>query len=107
MEPASPRHRRGSVCFRVRLGWVGVGDLVGGGEDLEEIVSDMTQEQIRTEFKRQVRLCSGLGCQEMLSLVLEHFEPPKAPKKHDWVFYMNGSFCSRCGVRIGSGTECQ
>ena len=32
-------------------------------------------------------------------------DPPK--REHDWEFYMNGSFCRRCGAAIGSGTECK
>lgn len=28
-------------------------------------------------------------------------------KKHEWEFYMNGSFCKKCGAAIGSGVECK
>ena len=26
---------------------------------------------------------------------------------HEWEFYMNGSFCKRCGAAIGSGSPCR
>lgn len=32
-------------------------------------------------------------------------EPPKL--EHQWRFYMNGSFCERCGAAIGSGVPCR
>ena len=32
---------------------------------------DMTQEQIEKEFRRQVRLCSGIGFEKQLQIVLE------------------------------------
>jgi len=28
-------------------------------------------------------------------------------RQHEWEFYMNGSFCKRCGVAIGSGQPCR
>ena len=28
-------------------------------------------------------------------------------KQHEWEFYMNGSFCKRCGAQLGSGTPCR
>ncbi len=27
--------------------------------------------------------------------------------EHQWEFYMNGSFCKRCGAAIGSGVPCR
>ena len=27
--------------------------------------------------------------------------------EHDWQFYANGTFCRRCGTRIGSGQPCR
>jgi len=27
-------------------------------------------------------------------------------KLHDWQWYMNGTFCRKCGVQIGSEQEC-
>lgn len=27
-------------------------------------------------------------------------------KTHEWQFFMNGTFCRRCGIAIGSGQEC-
>jgi hypothetical protein len=32
--------------------------------------------------------------------------PPKV-REHEWEFYMNGSFCKRCGAAIGSGLPCR
>lgn len=32
---------------------------------------------------------------------------PPPPRKHDWYFYANGTFCRRCGTQIGSGYECR
>lgn len=28
-------------------------------------------------------------------------------REHDWQFYMNGTFCTRCGTQIGSGYPCR
>ena len=64
-------------------------------------MSDMTQDQIREEFRRQVRLCSGIGHEEMLRIVNAQF-----PRKHQWEFYMNGSFCKVCGCGIGDTRAC-
>ena len=60
---------------------------------------DLTDDQIIEEFKRQVRLCSGIGKDKMLEIVYAQFD---GGRKHKWRFYMNGSFCERCGVQIGS-----
>ena len=27
--------------------------------------------------------------------------------QHEWEFYMNGSFCKKCGAAIGSGVPCR
>jgi hypothetical protein len=27
--------------------------------------------------------------------------------EHEWEFYMNGSFCKKCGAVIGSGVPCK
>lgn len=32
--------------------------------------------------------------------------PAPTSRQHDWVFYMNGTFCRRCGVQIGSTADC-
>ena len=63
--------------------------------------------QIVEEFKRQARLCSGIGKEKMLEIVEQQFD---GKREHAWRFDMNGSFCERCGVRIGSDQsveECQ
>jgi len=41
---------------------------------------DITNEQIIQEFKRQVRLCGGIGKAEMLKIINEHFQNPKEPE---------------------------
>lgn len=28
-------------------------------------------------------------------------------REHKWEFYANGSFCTRCGAGIGTGTPCR
>ena len=33
--------------------------------------------------------------------------PLKTAREHDWQFYVNGSFCTRCGAAIGSGRACR
>jgi hypothetical protein len=33
--------------------------------------------------------------------------PLVVAREHEWEFYMNGSFCRRCGAAIGSGTPCR
>jgi hypothetical protein len=33
--------------------------------------------------------------------------PPKEKREHEWEFYMNGSFCKKCGAAIGSGVSCK
>jgi hypothetical protein len=30
-----------------------------------------------------------------------------AEKKHDWYFYANGTFCTKCGAQMGSGQPCR
>ena len=65
-------------------------------------MSDMTDEQIEKEFKRQVYLCSGIGYDQMIAIVRAQF-----PKQHEWEFYANGSFCKKCGTQIGSGYPCK
>lgn len=70
-------------------------------------MSAMTDEQIIEEFKRQTRLCSGIGKEKMLEIVETQFD---GKKKHAWLFYVNGSFCEACGVQLGSDQsvkECQ
>jgi hypothetical protein len=34
-------------------------------------------------------------------------EPRKPERKHSWQFYMNGTFCTRCGAGIGTPGECR
>lgn len=31
----------------------------------------------------------------------------KVEQQHEWEWYMNGSFCKKCGAAIGSGTPCR
>lgn len=37
-------------------------------------MADLTDEQIKQEFKRQVRLCSGLGRKQMICIVNRYFD---------------------------------
>lgn len=30
----------------------------------------------------------------------------QAKLEHEWEWYMNGTFCKRCGAAIGSGAKC-
>ncbi len=32
-------------------------------------------------------------------------DPPEK-KKHDWCFYMNGTFCAKCNAPLGDPREC-
>lgn len=49
-------------------------------------------QKVKTEVHKKLIVC-------MIS------DPPKL--EHQWEFFMNGSFCKRCGVAIGSGQECR
>ena len=33
--------------------------------------------------------------------------PVNEVREHDWQFYMNGTFCRRCGARLGDQTPCR
>jgi hypothetical protein len=33
--------------------------------------------------------------------------PETVVREHRWEFYMNGTFCKRCGAQLGSGQKCQ
>lgn len=46
-----------------------------------EVAMDLTQDQIKTEFRRQVFLCSGLGMEIMLRIVSEYFQGELTPEK--------------------------
>lgn len=67
-------------------------------------MSDLTNDQIIEEFKRQVRLCSGIGLAKMLEIINAQFNKPR---KHKWRFYMNGTFCEHCNAPAGSQLECK
>lgn len=65
---------------------------------------NLSNEQIEKEFERQVRLCSGIGLEKMLTVVEKQFNAPK----HHWQFYMNGTFCTKCGRSIADAkSECK
>lgn len=34
-------------------------------------------------------------------------DPPVEKKKHDWYFYMNGTFCTKCNAPLGDTKECK
>ena len=62
---------------------------------------DMTNEQIIAEFRRQVKLCIGIGYDKMVQIINEEFPP-----QHEWRFYANGTFCIKCGTAIGTRETC-
>ena len=64
----------------------------------------LTDDQLAKEFERQVRLCSGVGKKKMLEIVNAQFG---AHPEHVWRFYANGSFCEKCGARLGSQGGCR
>lgn len=33
--------------------------------------------------------------------------PLTVTREHEWQFYMNGTFCTRCNAQLGDGTKCQ
>lgn len=33
--------------------------------------------------------------------------PVEQVREHVWEFYMNGTFCRRCGAQLGSGQACR
>lgn len=37
---------------------------------------DVTNDQIKEEFKRQVHLCAGIGIGAMLGIISDRFPPP-------------------------------
>lgn len=43
-------------------------------------MSDATNEEIKEAFKRQVRLCAGIGMAAMLEIVHEQFYPAQKPQ---------------------------
>jgi hypothetical protein len=64
---------------------------------------NLTQEQIKEEFRRQVKLCSGLGKETMIQIIQEIF-----PSEHVWQpSFWDGTFCIRCGEPIGSNRSCK
>jgi len=34
-------------------------------------------------------------------------EVKEEERKHNWQFYMNGTFCKNCGAALGSGRSCR
>jgi len=33
--------------------------------------------------------------------------PLVVAREHEWQWYMNGTFCSRCGAQLGDGRTCR
>lgn len=45
---------------------------------------------------------------DMHGIAVKSSTPAKPKKKeHNWMFYANGTFCTRCGTQIGSGYDCK
>jgi hypothetical protein len=53
-----------------------------------------------------IRAC--LICPECIEAERVTFASDKPRERtHTWQFYMNGTFCTRCGVSIGTPGECR
>lgn len=51
----------------------------------------------------------GQGCEcgrDSLATLLYTIKTTTTPE-HQWQFYANGTFCTRCGTSIGSGYPCR
>ena len=65
-------------------------------------MSDMTNDQIVVEFKRQVRLCSGIGRSVMLLIVEAQYDG-----KHERARTLTGEVCQKCGRGVEvTGRKC-
>jgi len=64
---------------------------------------NMTQDQIRKEFARQVYLCSGIGRTEMMAIVEKEFTG-----QHEWTRTITGEMCRKCGRNVSAaGKPCE
>jgi len=53
---------------------------------------------------RAVAICPE--CIEVKKVIFAEDQVKEEPQ-HEWEFYMNGSFCKKCGAAIGSGAKCR
>lgn len=65
---------------------------------------------LRAKIENLPRRIEYLGGQQVSYVQLDNVlalleETPV--REHEWEWYMNGSFCKRCGVQIGSGQPCR
>ena len=63
---------------------------------------DITERQIEVEFKRQARLCIGIGKTKMLEIVNSLFA---VDRSHVWQFSNDGAICMQCGTKFLLGVE--
>lgn len=64
---------------------------------------------------KQILIWNGSGYEETTfdslplnkNTMIKIVEIPDPPKKHNWQWYMNGSFCRDCGAAIGDDRPCQ
>ena len=66
-------------------------------------VKRLVQEHINETYHRMEREDMRITHQTDYGVTDTGAEEPT----HEWEFYMNGSFCKRCGAAIGSGVPCR
>lgn len=72
------------------------------------MITNDTISSLAKQFRNQASQCipNGEGmqafnyCAEALEIIIP---------KHSWIFFMNGTFCSKCGCSLGEGDrrDCQ
>lgn len=72
------------------------------------LLSDRIQEfidwlEINTDYMDWDNELKTLVHKKLIEFMIS--DPPK--REHEWVFYMNGSFCKHCNEPIGSERECK
>jgi len=68
-------------------------------EALERILQDADLEDEYNERDSDGRFISKAALVNAREVLKE--------KQHEWEFYMNGSFCKKCGTQLGSGQPCR
>jgi hypothetical protein len=71
--------------------------------------SEVIMDNLKKKIEQLPRRREYLGGQEIsyvqLDSVLALLEEKSEPK-HNWQFYMNGSFCTKCNAQLGSESPC-
>jgi hypothetical protein len=62
---------------------------------------------LREKIELLPRRTEYLGGQQFSYVKLDDVLALMEPPQHEWEWYMNGSFCKRCGAAIGSGSACR